>query len=437
MNAIPRGSVFQYGDKFAYSIRLDTTEQDQKQMKRGGFGSKTEATKALEAVRDLVKLAKTQRGRRQVGDLIFERTQRRGELPDPEEVVRKLGARINPAGPSMTVGEWLDRWVVASRDRRASTKELDRARIEHFLKPHLGTIQLDELRVEDIDELFDWFEERNAEIEAALAAGEPVPSHPKDPRTRPHTLSVGTQLQIFSTLRSALTVAFKRGYIPLNYCSQVEPPKLPHSERPVWDGEQVARFLDATRDDRLHAAFRVVLLGGLRRGEVCGLRWADVDRDTGRLHVRRQRIYLGGKIVETDLKTEKSDRVVRLDAETAEALRAHRRVQLQERLTAGAAYEDHGWVFADKLGAPLLPKALSYRFRQAVERVGLPVIRLHDGRHTHATLGLAAGVPVKVMSKRLGHSTTAITLDVYGHVLPEMDDEAAALIAARVARRSG
>jgi len=425
-----RGAVWKVGERWAFAVRLDTTDRPGRQLKRSGFKARRAAEAELDHVRALVALFDRDDPRRlTMGDRIFADSRRGGALPDVEEARRKVGAGLDPSAPSMTVGDWLDRWVLASHGRRESTKEIDRGYIKMYLRPHLGDVPLDRLRADHIDELFAWFERRNAQA----ASGEPVPDDPLDPRTRVRVVGLAAQPQVFSCLRSALAVAERRRLIPYNPCRQVELPHAPRRERPVWDRSQVARFLATTADDRLHAAYRVVLLGGLRRGEVSALKWEDVTWETGRLHVERQRIYLDGAVVETDLKTESSTRIVSLDPETVAVLRAHRKMQLQERLAAGAAYEDRDYVFARADGSPYLPKDLTYRFQQLARWTGLPVIRLHDGRHTAATLGLAAGVPVKVMSGRLGHANTAIIQDLYQHVLADMDDAAAALIAAQVA----
>jgi integrase len=168
---------------------------------------------------------------------------------------------------------------------------------------------------------------------------------------------------------------------------------------------------------------------------VCGLRWADVD--TGSVHIRRGLVHLGGRLVESDTKTGR-DRVVELDAETIEALRRHRKTQAVERLAAATAYQDDDYVFARADGSPGRPKTLSARFQQLAREARLPVIHLHDGRHTSAPLDLLAGTDIKIVSKRLGHARTNITADVYQHMLDGMQRQAAeARRAAPAAGRPG
>jgi integrase len=205
---------------------------------------------------------------------------------------------------------------------------------------------------------------------------------------------------------------------------QVEAPRVPEAERPVWTADQAARFLEAAADDRYAAAYRVVIVGGLRRGEVCALRWSDVDWRHGRLRVERQLVNLDRRWQATDTKTSRR-RSVSLDVETVELLRRHEERQRAEYEAHPDVYANEGWVFAREDGSHVDPKMLAWRFQQLAEAAGLPVIHLHDLRHLSATLDLIAGTDIKVVSKRLGHARVNITQDLYQHVLDEMQDQAA------------
>ena len=169
---------------------------------------------------------------------------------------------------------------------------------------------------------------------------------------------------------------------------------------------------------------------GLRRGEACGLRWQDVDIESGRLSVRRALIVVGTEIVVSEPKTAKSRRTVSFDPATIAALKEQAARQSDDAQRLGDDWVDTGLVFTQETGEALSPDRVSDAFRDAVLASGLPLIRLHDTRHTHASLGLAAGIPAKVMSERLGHSTVSITLDTYSHVLPGMQEDAGLKIAA-------
>jgi integrase len=195
---------------------------------------------------------------------------------------------------------------------------------------------------------------------------------------------------------------------------------LPRAERKIrtwWSSTEVRRFLEATRDDRLHALWRVALLRGLRRGELLALRWADVDLDAGVLRVRAG-------------KTESSQRVVSLDPGTVAVLREHRRRQLEERVATFGAYDDHDLVFAREDGTPIPPHEVTFGFQRLAHQHGLPKMRFHDTRHTAASIALESGIDIKVVSDQLGHSTTRLTLDLYQHVVRRLHDEAAARVAA-------
>ncbi|HMT61270.1 MAG TPA: site-specific integrase, partial [Microthrixaceae bacterium] len=185
-------------------------------------------------------------------------------------------------------------------------------------------------------------------------------------------------------------------------------------------------------DHRLLASFVVFATTGMRRGEVLGLRWSDVDLANGRLSVVNTITTVNGRPVETSTKTKKSRRRVSLDAATLGALRAHQERQDIERASAGSAWSDTGLVFTREDGSAIHPDRFSHWFADLVEKAGVPPIRLHDLRHTHATLALEAGVHPKVVSERLGHATVGITLDLYSHVTPSLDELAAETIAALV-----
>jgi integrase len=171
---------------------------------------------------------------------------------------------------------------------------------------------------------------------------------------------------------------------------------------------------------------------GMRRGEAIGLRWSDVDLENARLAVRRALIPINRDVVVSEPKTAKGRRVIALDPGTVEVLQAQAVRQVDEQTRAGEAWVETGLVFTQESGEALDPESVSRYFRQAVKLSMLPSIRLHDLRHTHATLALQAGIHPKVVSERLGHATISITLDTYSHAIPALQEAAAALIAGLV-----
>lgn len=406
--------------------RIDTTDKPRRRLKRGGYPTKKEAEAALGQIRDLARLAggdKRMLGR--IGDLVFERSKRRGALPSEADVRRKLGAGADLAAPDATVAEWLEEWFAGKRGKKLSTRTLYRGHIDHYLRPLLGDIPRDKLRVEHVSGLFDTIEEWNDEVRAAKKEGRD-PYLPDDPRKIHRVVGVATQHRILATLRAAYNAAVKRpGMIDWNPCLAVELPPETRDPARVWSPEQVVVFLEHTAPHRLGLLYRIVLLRGLRRGEALGLLRADLSKDRRRVKVWQTVLHVAGKIVIDTPKTRAGERTLSLDSGTAELIPAHLRMLKRERLAAGEAYQDHGLLFCREDGTPYSPDAVSKDFQKQAAAAGLPVIRLHEARHTAATLALEAGLDIKIVSDQLGHSTTRITQDLYTHVRQAVHDEAA------------
>lgn len=197
----------------------------------------------------------------------------------------------------------------------------------------------------------------------------------------------------------------------------------------TWSGDEVAAFLAAVRDDRLYAAWHLAISTGMRRSELLGLRWQDVDLALARASVRQVLTHIGHQVVVGEPKTKRSRRAVALDKDTVVVLREWRRTQAADRLAAGPAWQDSGYLFTREDGRCVHPDTFSYWFEKHLRRSGLRKIRFHDLRHTHASLALQAGVSAKVVCNRLGHASVAFTLDVYSHVVPSLQEEAAERVA--------
>jgi integrase len=247
-------------------------------------------------------------------------------------------------------------------------------------------------------------------------------------------LSAKTISYIHSTLHKVLVDAVDAGLLVKNVAATAKPPRP--GRRAIggiqaWEPDELARFLEAVRDTRLGAIWRLSAMTGMRRGEVLGLRWCDVDLDWARVSVRQALAAVGYEVVHSTPKSH-SARVIDLDAETVAQLRAHRQRQDAERAEWCADYQNHDLVVAKENGEPILPHTFSQASERLIEKHGLRKIRLHDLRDTHATLALKAGVPVKVISERLGHASPAFTLKQYAHVVPGMQAEAAAQVAAMI-----
>jgi integrase len=229
-------------------------------------------------------------------------------------------------------------------------------------------------------------------------------------------------------IRGALADAVRHGLVARNVALVAHAPRLrsiPKVEPQPWTPEQLRTFLHAACGHRLFPAFWLLAATGMRRNEVLGLRWDDIDFDRQTIALNRGIVSVGYELHETRGKTRNAPRPIQLDPTTTDLLRAWRTWQASEQAAVGV--DGHGWVVGDPNGQPVHPHAISQAFERLARRACVPVIRLHDVRHTHATLLIRAGVPVEVVSERLGHATTAFTIETYQHVMPGMQADAASI----------
>jgi integrase len=233
-------------------------------------------------------------------------------------------------------------------------------------------------------------------------------------------------------LRIGLNRALKWDMVGRNVAALVDPPKVERDEVKPWTRAEADRFLAVAKPDRLGALFSVALALGLRKSEALGLRWQDVDLDSGTLHVRHQlqRIKDQGLVLKSP-KTARSRRTMNLPGPIVAALRAHKVRQLEERLIAGSRWVDSGHVFTTGIGTPIEPTNVNKHFARLVAEAGVRYQRFHDQRHWCATLLLAQGVPPRVVMELLGHTQISTLMDLYGHVLDE-DRRAAADVMGRI-----
>jgi integrase len=224
--------------------------------------------------------------------------------------------------------------------------------------------------------------------------------------------------RIHATLSSALTDAVQDGLLAENVAAGARLPKVEKKKIKVWEPSDAGRFLDAVSEHRLGALFEVAVLTGMRRGELCGLRWQDIDLPGRRLFVRVQLVQVGKDIIEGTIKTDAGqDRVVALSDRAVAALITWKIQQDQERQKWAEAYTDSLRVFTYEDGRQLRPGYVSKLFELTVKKLGLPMMRLHDLRHLHASLMLASGQDLAIVSKSMGHSNSQITRDLYAHMV--------------------
>lgn len=411
----PRLSETKHGE-YEYRDR-HMTSKGLRPMRRGGFPTRKAAVEFRDRVYGVLALAKGDSAAlARLGDLVFDKTRRGGELPAVDDVRRRLGIG-QELDRSQSVGDWLEQWIAGKRRLKESARRSYRQHIDHYLTPLLGHFPLDRLTAEHITDMFDLIEEWNVEIRSAREEGR-TPVLPLDTRSRPKVVGPATQRRVYATLRNSLNAAWKARRVEHNVALFVELPDETREPARTWDPEQVGTFLAACEDDPLYLLFRLVLLHGPRRGEAVGARWTGYDQDTGELRVKRPLLQLGGRIVESTPKTRAGDRVLYLsgDEVMTEGIKRLRVQQAKQRLALGEAYSDNDLIFCREDGTPYPPDYVSRRFRELAAAAGLPVIKLHEGRHTAATLRLEAGVDIKIVSEQMGHSTTTITRDLYQHV---------------------
>lgn len=280
--------------------------------------------------------------------------------------------------------------------------------VEHYVVPALGEVPLRRLRAEHLEGFY----------RRLLESG----------RARGGGLSPKTVVEVHAMVRSALRFAARQRLVRVNVADDAVAPRVASIARPVmrsWTAEQLRTFLTAAQGHRLLPALHLAAATGMRRGEICGLGWSDIDLAAARMSVNPALHLTRGQLIEVPVKTRTSRRSIDLDATTVEILRTWRLDQRRRRRSV-----HDGPVFTSARGGRLNPDSLTQTFDRLTATVPIPRIRLHDLRHTHATLLIAAGVPVEVVSERLGHASPAFTMLTYQHILPGMQAEAATRFAA-------
>lgn len=319
------------------------------------------------------------------------------------KALRDLAQGIPVVAEKQTVAEYLTTWLdSAAHGLAPRTLARYRSHVTHSLIPALGRIRLAKLTAQSIQKLYT----------DKLAEG----------------VAPGTIRQLHAVLRRALGEATKLDLAPRNVATLVTVPRAARHEMQVLSPDEARSLLAAVEGDRLEALFVLAITTGARLGELLALRWADVDLNARApaVHVRATLRFRNADTYFFDPpKTPKSRRQIGLSTTATESLRRHRARQLEERLAAGAGWRDDDLVFCTPFGGAICGNHLSGRdFQTLLKRANLPRIRFHDLRHTCATLLLRRGIHPKVVSELLGHSTIAMTLDRYSHVLPDMQQAA-------------
>ncbi len=332
------------------------------------------------------------------------------ERADAERLAARLAGElegVNDEVRSLSFGAYLtSRWLPAKRlVLAATTYDGYRRNVENHIVPAIGRIGLRRLRPHHLEALYDRL------------------LYPTDGRA---PLAPKTVYEIHLVIRGALSDAVRRGLISRNAAVVAHAPRLrsiPKVEQNAWTAEELQAFLRAAAGHRLFPAFWVSAFTGMRRNELLGLHWDDFDEKKATISINRGLVAIAYELHETRGKTRRARRRIDLDPSTVAVLRGWREWQQTEQRAAGI--ESAGWMFTDGRGEPIHPHAISQAFERIARRAGARVIRLHDLRHTHGTLLIAAGVPVKVVTERLGHAHPVFTIETYQHVLPGMQAHAA------------
>jgi integrase len=340
------------------------------------------------------------------------RKQARVSAPDKKALEAKIGEAIarhdsgRPVSDStMTLAAFLDQWLEYSAGSvKGGTLRTWRSRCDAWIIPHLGHKRLRDVKPLDVERL----------MKAITDAGR----------------SASMANVVHATLRTALNQAVRWELIQRNPCSAVKPPRPAPPEMRVWSARQAATVIEAAHADLEYGAlWRLAITTGMRTGELLGLRWADIDSERLTIAVRQTlaRGDHGAPVLGTP-KTAKSRRVIAITPADVDVLKSHRARQAAIRL-ACPTWHQLDLVFCRDDGKPTHPNSLARAFARLIEAAGVPRIRMHDMRHTAISLMLANGVPVKVVSERVGHASAIMTMDRYAHVLPGMQESAAAKLA--------
>jgi integrase len=458
------------------SQKLDGTRQT---FRRNSYTSKDDAQDDLDRVRELMNLAEGDEGDARVISEMLMALDRKEKLPEPDVVKQRLRSKqaLNDKG---TMGQWLDFWYNQQKSRvrkgtlRRKTLVSYESHLRLYLKPKIGDIRRDRFVYDDVVELFNTIDDDNDVIEAANTDRRATVIEIKATRNRaqkrllreqlatmpPFRRPVGlsSQARILATLRKAVNDGMKQEnrfmHNPAaHYSLGATQPKpiiwtaervrkwreTGHRPGPVmvWTPQHAGEFLDhvAEHDPAFEAMWHLLVYRGPRRGETAGLCWTEVHLDISEIEITTQLTEVEYAIEEGDPKSEAGARTIPVDDEGVRLLQIHRARQSNRQRELGPGWVESGRVFTREDGSSLRPSWIGDRFKALYEAIGLPPIRLHDLRHTAATLMLAAGIDMKVIQETLGHSMLSTTSDIYTSVLPQLAHASAKAVTTVVPRR--
>ncbi|MGD6896074.1 tyrosine-type recombinase/integrase [Bacillus infantis] len=306
------------------------------------------------------------------------------------------GSYIEPSKVSFK--DFMNEWFTTIKKKSVRTNDTYRILIEKYVNVYFVDVPLSSLKSIHVEDFINKMHEQG--------------------------YSPATIRKVYNIITNALDYAVDKGLIIKNVAKKATLPKDNKKEMSVWTKDEVNKFLNTAKNDRLYILFVMALMTGMRQGELFGLRWRDINFETSKLTVK-QTLAHNGKEFYTGAKTNAGNRSIGLSKSLIDKLMEHKELIAKEKAEMGDSYIDQDLVFCTPMGTPLNAANIRKRlFNPLIEEAGVPQIRFHDLRHTHATSLLADGVNVKVISERLGHSNIKVTLDTYSHVLPTMQQEA-------------
>lgn len=300
--------------------------------------------------------------------------------------------------------EWLDTYIKPNKS--PTTYAGYEKQVKNYIIPALGNKKLQHLKTLDIQKFY------NSLLEKSPLSGKPM---------KPKTVQ-----NIHMNVRAALSQALKLDLIKKNPAENVTLPKVKKYKAEIYDQEEVELLIKKVKDTDLEVPICLEVALGLRRGELLALKWQDIDFDNCKVKIRNNLVQVGNEIIIKEPKTESSIREIELPTTIIQLLKKERKKYIEKKMRLGKEFNDNDLIICKKNGDPFKPHSFTNKFRRFLARNNLKTIRLHDLRHTNATLMLKYGINPKVAQQRLGHSSISTTMDVYSHVITEVEKEAAA-----------
>jgi len=340
-----------------------------------------------------------------------------GTKKEAERALRAFIAEIEKGmyvtNTKITIHEWVDTWLEVYIVPNVSPTTLSRyeGMIKRYIKPLLGHIQVQQLTT--------------LAVQAWVNGLKTSPVSGKE-------MSATTVKHAYHVLKGAMDKAVLAGIIAKTPCAGIMLPKGQKKPAVVYDEEQIKQLIAASKGTEMELIIDIELCLGLRRGELLGLQWEDIDWEKNQIHIVRNRVVVDGKSIVKDPKTETSRRIVDVPVQLIQKLRQHKNKCLANRLRLGQAYTTTDYIIVHPDGKPIYPEYVTQLFKKLLVKAGLPECRFHDLRHLCASIMLMQGVNVKVAQEHLGHKDISTTMNIYSHVLPSVAKEAAQKIGALV-----